>query len=81
MPDSRSRRSSRARTACLSQWRSYISRVDSPDPAANPVPPATPAAEQKPTEYLTFETTVATVSGTPCTSTGGVFTALGGGQY
>ena len=64
-----------------SQWRSYISRVDSPDPAANPVPPATPAAEQKPTEYATFETTVATVSGTPCTSTGGVFTVLGGGQY
>jgi OmcA/MtrC family decaheme c-type cytochrome len=64
-----------------SEWRSYISRVNSPDPAANPVPPATPAAEQKPTEYATFETTVATVSGTPCTSTGGVFKAFGGGQY
>jgi OmcA/MtrC family decaheme c-type cytochrome len=64
-----------------SEWRSYISRVNSPDPAANPVPPATPAADQKPTEYATFETAVATVGGVPCTSTGGVFKAFGGGQY
>jgi OmcA/MtrC family decaheme c-type cytochrome len=63
------------------QWRSYISRVDNPDPKANPVPPATPAAEQKPTEYATFETTVATVSGTACVSTGGVFKVLGYGTY
>ncbi|MCJ7453843.1 MAG: OmcA/MtrC family decaheme c-type cytochrome [Steroidobacteraceae bacterium] len=63
-----------------SEWQSYISRVDSPDPTANPVPPATPAAEQKPTEYATYESAVATVGGTPCTPVG-VFEVLGGGQY
>jgi OmcA/MtrC family decaheme c-type cytochrome len=60
-----------------SSWRNYIWRVNNPDPAANPVPPATPAAEQRPTEYATFETTV----GAACASTGGVFKALGGGRY
>lgn len=63
-----------------SEWRSYISRIDSPDPTANPVPPATPAADQAPTEYATYEAAVATVGGTPCTATG-VFEVLGGGQY
>jgi OmcA/MtrC family decaheme c-type cytochrome len=64
----------------LGQWRSYISRVNSPDPKATPVPPATPAAEQKPTEYATYEGGVATVNNVPCTATG-VFKALGGGNY
>ncbi len=63
-----------------SEWQSYISRVNNPDPTANPVPPATPAAEQKPTEYATYESAVATVGGTPCTAVG-VFEVLGGGQY
>ena len=81
MCDSPSPRSSPACNGVPSQWRSYISRVDSPDPDATPVPPATPAAEQKPTEFATFENAVATIGGTPCTSTGGVFTVLGGGQY
>jgi OmcA/MtrC family decaheme c-type cytochrome len=63
-----------------SQWRSYISRVNSPDPKANPVPPATPAAEQKPTEYATYEGGVATVNNVACTTTG-VFKSLGGGNY
>ena len=62
-----------------SQWRSYISRVNSPDPKANPVPPATPAAEQKPTEYATYEGGVATVNNVACTPTG-VFKSLGGRQ-
>jgi OmcA/MtrC family decaheme c-type cytochrome len=61
-----------------SEWRSYISRVNNPDPAATPVPPALPAAEQQPTEYATFETAV---SGSACASTGGVFAYLGGGNY
>ena len=61
-----------------SEWRSYISRVNNPDPAATPVPPALPASEQQPTEYATFETAV---SGTACASTGGVFESLGGGNY
>ena len=63
-----------------SEWRSYISRVDSPDPTANPVPPATPAAEQAPTEYATYQSGTATVGGVPCTAVG-VFEVLGGGQY
>ena len=66
--------------ASQSQWRSYISRVNSPDPKANPVPPATPAAEQKPTEYATYEGGVATVNNVACTPTG-VFKSLGGGNY
>lgn len=64
-----------------SEWQSYISNVNNPDPAANPVPPATPAAEQKPTRYATYEAAVATVSGKPCTSTGGTFKVLGYGTY
>jgi OmcA/MtrC family decaheme c-type cytochrome len=63
-----------------SEWRSYISRVNNPDPNATPVPPATPAADQVPTEYATYEQGVATVSGVACTPTG-VLEDLGGGSY
>jgi OmcA/MtrC family decaheme c-type cytochrome len=63
-----------------SQYRSYIATANNPDATATPVPPATPAAEQKATWYATTDRFV-TVSGTTCTPTGATFTSLGGGQY
>ena len=60
-----------------SQYRSYIATANNPDPTATPVPPATPAADQKATWYATTDR----FASATCVPTGATFTSLGGGQY